>query len=218
MADTLTHDRAVELLPWLANGTLEPGERDAVREHSRSCVICRREIEALDAFAERAANSAAIDGAADEPAPDMRRINARIDALLERERRGSALLEALRGLAANRWRTAFALQSLVLAAVAAAWLVGREPAAEYTTLTTPERLGEGDYLRVVFDPGVDAASLGALLEDQGLVVAAGPSARGVYTLGFEAPQDPVGRDAVQAALAADPRVLFVQPVPGRDAQ
>lgn len=221
MADTLPHDRAIELLPWLANGTLAAGERDAVREHSRSCVICRREIEALESFAERAATRAAMDGGAAEQPPDMRRINARIDALIEREHRGAALLDMLRGLVSNRWRAAFAVQSLVLAAVAAAWFMTREPAAEYTTLTsmtTPEELGTGIHLRVVFDPGIDAVALAALLETQGLDVAAGPSPRGVYTLAFTAPLDAAGRDAVRAALAADPRVLFVQPVEGRHAQ
>ena len=40
----LTHERAIELLPWLINGTLRTAERDAVEHHVRMCIACRREL------------------------------------------------------------------------------------------------------------------------------------------------------------------------------
>lgn len=43
--DETTHTRTVELLPWLVNGTLEPGERRSVEEHLGSCLDCRSELE-----------------------------------------------------------------------------------------------------------------------------------------------------------------------------
>lgn len=220
MADALSHDRAVELLPWLVNGTLAPDERDAVSEHSRNCVICRRELEDLDALAQRAAREVAVDAGLQAP-PDMRRINARIDALRERERRGTALLDALRHWSADRWRLAFAVQTLVLAAVVIAWLMPVEPDAEFTTLTAPPGAvlpADRDYLRVVFDPGLDAAAIAAMLSEQGLAVAAGPSARGVYTLEFAPAREAAARQGVLANLQADERVLFAQPVAGSNVQ
>jgi hypothetical protein len=41
----LPHDRAFELLPWLVTGTLASAEREAVEEHARNCIACRRELE-----------------------------------------------------------------------------------------------------------------------------------------------------------------------------
>jgi RNA polymerase sigma factor (sigma-70 family) len=43
-ASGMQHSRAFELLPWLVNGTLGSPERDAVEDHVRTCIVCRREI------------------------------------------------------------------------------------------------------------------------------------------------------------------------------
>lgn len=40
----MTCDQAIELLPWLLNGTLEAGERDEVRRHLASCERCRQAL------------------------------------------------------------------------------------------------------------------------------------------------------------------------------
>jgi len=40
----MTCDQAIELLPWLLNGTLEAGERDEVRRHLASCGRCREAL------------------------------------------------------------------------------------------------------------------------------------------------------------------------------
>lgn len=45
------HQRTVELLPWLVNGSLEAGERQAVESHLADCSDCRDELIATrDAF------------------------------------------------------------------------------------------------------------------------------------------------------------------------
>lgn len=209
MAEPLPHDQASELLPWLANGTLAAGERDAVRAHARNCVHCRRELDDMEALAALMAA-----GTEPMPAPDMRRINARIDAHVARARRGPALLAALKSFAASPWRLAFVVQTSLVVALAVILLRAPAPEPAYSTLSTPAALPAGDYLRVVFDPGLEAPAIAALLATHGLAVAAGPSERGVYTLRFEAVADAAGRDAVRAALAADERVLFVQPATG----
>ena len=158
MAEPLPHDQASELLPWLANGTLDAGERDAVRAHARNCVHCRRELDDLQALA------AAIAPADAEylPVPDMRRINARIDAELERERRGPALLGAVKRFAGSPWRLAFAVQTVVVIALAAVLLRPPAPEPGYTTISNPPSLPAGDYLRVVFDRTTLAATSKAL--------------------------------------------------------
>lgn len=40
----MTCDQAIELLPWLLNGTLEAGERDEVRGHLATCDRCREAL------------------------------------------------------------------------------------------------------------------------------------------------------------------------------
>ena len=37
-------DQAIELLPWLLNGTLEAGEREEVRQHLETCSRCREAL------------------------------------------------------------------------------------------------------------------------------------------------------------------------------
>ena len=45
MSRPIGHERAFELLPWLVNGSLSGHERDEVEQHTRVCLLCRRELE-----------------------------------------------------------------------------------------------------------------------------------------------------------------------------
>lgn len=210
MAELLQHEEAIMLLPWLQNGTLDAPERDAVRAHAASCVICRRELAALEAVGRSIAASA---GGMPLPAPDMRRINARIDAELARKSRGHALLAAWHAWAANPWRVAFALQTAVLLVLALFLLrVPGTDEAPYTTLTAPASLAEGHYLRVIFTPELDGNTLDELLAPHRLAITDGPTPRGLYTLRFPDTADTAERAGALAALGDDARVLFVQPV------
>ncbi len=205
--EAMSHDAAIELLPWLVNESLHDSEREAVREHATSCIICRRELAELEALQQ------SIHAVAPEaPAPDMRRINARIDAQLERETRGRNLLAGIRRFFASPWRAAFAAQSLVLVVVAALWLQADTVEPEFRTLSATGTLPAGHYLRVVFDPTLEQAAIDALLAGAGLGVAAGPTARGVVTLRFGDTVAEADRAAVTEVLRNDARVLFVQPV------
>lgn len=40
----MTCDQAIEFLPWLLNGTLEPQEREEARQHLRTCERCRKAL------------------------------------------------------------------------------------------------------------------------------------------------------------------------------
>lgn len=210
--ETLSHEEAIELLPWLVNGSLPAGERDGVREHAASCVICRRELVQLEALNDSIAAGAARAACA---APDMRRINARIDAELERDRRGGVLLSKLRDWMQDPWLVAFAAQSLVLVVLVSVWLPARGPEAEFTTLTEPSILPVGNYVRVVFDPTLDAGAVADLLDDRPLAVFDGPSPRGVYTLRLDDDVPAAARSTIAAELLDQPGVLFAQPVTER---
>lgn len=207
--NVMSHEESIELLPWLVNDSLHGKEREAVQAHAKSCIICRRELAELEALQQ------SIHGmAAEVPEPDMRRINARIDAQLDRESRGQEILAAIRQFFASPWRVAFAAQSVALVAIAAFWLQSDTSEPQFRTLSTAETLPEGRYLRVVFDPNLEPATIDALLADAGLSVSAGPTERGVITLRFDDSVAEPDRSAVTDALRNDRRVLFVQPVAG----
>lgn len=211
--EALSHDEAIELLPWLVNGSLDAEERHAVGAHASDCVICRRE------FAELTALDAAIrSSATDVPAPDMRGINARIDARLERQTIGARIFAAVRNGLRSPWRIAFAVQTVALVVVVGLFLQAQRSAPEFTTLTTPATLPPGHYVRVVFDPTFETTAVTSLLVEFELRAVAGPSERGVYTLQFAESAGSGEREAAIAALRNDNRVLFAQPVRGGDGQ
>lgn len=209
----MTHEEAIELLPWLVNGSLDDEEREIVAAHATSCVTCRRELGELEVLGQ----SINLLGSQHEPpAPDMRRINRMIDAQLEAASPGRALADAWRRFSDSRWRVAFAVQSLVVVVAAGVLLLPREQEPLYTTLSNTEQLPAGQYLRVVFDPTLAPPEVDDILRANRLTVMAGPSARGVVTLRFADGVAQPERDATMARMQSDARVLFAQPVQGGD--
>jgi hypothetical protein len=207
----MTHDEARELLPWLLNDSLQTSEHERVREHAAHCVICRRELVLLRSLRESIADANATGPV---PDPDMRRINARIDAFMAKENRVRQWLARLRQFGGNPWRMVFAAQTAILLVVAAVvlWPSVRNP--EFTTLTTPQTLPDGQYFRVVFEPSLPAAELSSLLESLHLSIVDGPSGNGVYTLKLSTAAADADRDALVSTLLANSGVRFAQPVTG----
>lgn len=209
----MTHEAAIELLPWLINGSLDDEEHGAVTDHAASCVICRRELDELEVLQQSVVALASRTEAAE---PDMRRINARIDAQLQHESRGNSLVAAWREFSSSRLRLAFAIQTAALIAVVGVLLLPREPEPVFTTLTSTETIPAGHYLRVVFDPTVADGDVTGMLRTNRLSVVAGPSERGVFTLRFADAVTASEREVVLADMQGDSRILFAQPVAGGD--
>lgn len=209
--EAMSHEQARELIPWLVNGSLDAVEHDLVDQHARNCVICRRELAELQSLQEsisQASDPMAI------PAPDMRRINARIDALIDKQNRGQELMAKLREIMGSPWRVAFAMQTVLVLVFGAAFIWPQNEEPGFTTLTAPSDLPDGQYIRVVFDPNLDTAELSGLLEDLGLAVVDGPSERGVTTLHITTTVSVADRDAIVSGLLNIEGVLFAQPIPG----
>lgn len=209
--EPMTHDLAIELLPWLVNGSLDPDEREAVQLHTVSCIICRRELAELRMLHEAIGNAEAE---IEVPAPDMRRINARIDSQLENASRVGAWLAAARRLFGSPWRIAFVAQTIALLVVAVVWPRPEETQPVFQTLTTAEVLPAGHYLRVVLDPRIELAEVSGLLNANSLTVASGPSQRGVITLRFADGVADEERNAIINTIREDVQVLFAEPVEG----
>lgn len=205
----MPHEVAIELLPWLINDALSSDERDKVLDHAQSCVICRRETTELEHLRESVKR---VFSPVPIPAPDMRNINARIDALIRRQNLGRRWLSWIAEFFVSPWRIAFVTQTVLLVVLGIAMLWPTTRHAEFITLTQSQDLADGHYLRVVFGPDLTHARLGALLDDLGLSIVDGPSERGVYTLATENPMTVAERDAALTNLSNHPSVLFAQPV------
>lgn len=209
--DLIQHDEALELLPWLVNGSLDSSEHDAVKAHAKNCVICRRELAELRVVQQSVAT---LGESSEIPAPDMRRINARIDAALEQRTLAGLLAEYWHLMTASRLRVAFAVQSLVLVAVTVMIFLPQEPADRFTTLSTLETLPAGHYLCIVFDPTIPEEEAARMIEANQLSVVAGPSDRGVITLRFPDTLLANERRTILRGMQSESRILFVQPVEG----
>lgn len=205
--ESVSHEQAVELLPWLVNDSLGAQEQEAVRAHAKSCVICRREL--LDLEETRDSIVSASDSAM-IPEPDMRNINARIDALIDRQNRGRELLSRLREVFDSPWRIAFAAQTVFLIVLAGVLFWPEPRSVEFTTLTETQNLAEGQYIRVVFSPDLQQPQINTLLDAHALTIVDGPSMRGVYTLGFA--NTNIDDGTLLSSLQANSNVLFAEPV------
>ncbi len=197
------HDRAFDLLPWLVNGTLDSTQRDAVEQHVRTCIVCRRELK------EQRHLKAAL---CDQPT-----IHVSAHAgLAELDRRLDATPTA--GNRVREWGGRYAaLQPFAFATAAGiallAFLLWLTPLPEmgaegYATLAT--ETGETTKLiDVVFAQQTTAAEMVALLAEIDGEIVAGPSAVGRYSVRVA---DGRANDAQLTKavdrLAADPRVRF----------
>jgi hypothetical protein len=224
----LSHQQAAQVLPWFVNGTLTGQEHAAVEAHVRDCLRCRSELEQLNRWqgefsqmmherpvppavaSSRAAALIARAAAADGPAPVRESERTPLHAGRRR-----SVVDAIAAWVAvpSQWltaapRAAVLAISMLLVAGALTWsLLPRAPdTADFRTLTTPDSLPAGQYLRVVLHPQSDAGSMDRLLREFGLTIVAGPSEHGVYTLTLDIDDWP---QAV-ATLEADPAVLFAE--------
>jgi hypothetical protein len=203
--EQLTHESALQLLPWLVNGSLSGNEASAAREHALNCVICRRELESLELFQDQFSLASETVSA---PAPDMRNINRRIDELIEQQNSWQDAFVRVQEFARSPWRLAFVAQSIALLVLAGMILVPNPPEAEFTTLSNPTAAAPVDFVRVVFSPDLDELALSELLNEYGLTVISGPTERGVYTLSSDA----LDREQLVESLQSRTEVLFAQPV------
>lgn len=214
------HQQVWDLLPWLANGSADPAQTRLAEAHLRDCPDCRA---ALAREQQLAAGLRLPASVAPSPEAGLDRLMRRID------QAGSATARPAqpqtKGLAGLRsGRVAGALLGIgllelgaLVALVAAGWRLQADPPASqaapavYQTLTSPAGAsGPAARLRLVFDESRPVAELSALLQAQGLVVVAGPTANGVWSLGLPAGTDPAQADAAAQRLRQSPGVQFAE--------
>ncbi len=207
--NSVPHEQAMELLPWLINNSLSNDERVVVLDHAKYCVVCRREIKHLEHLRD---SIECLSGPVPIPVPDMRNINARIDRWIERQNFVRRSFSWIGGIFLSPWRTAYAVQTVLLVVLGAALLWPESRDAEFKTLTQSQELAVGHYVRVVFSPELTFAKQQALLDDLELRIVDGPTDRGVYTLATANSMAVEERDVALTHLSKNPGVIFAQAV------
>jgi hypothetical protein len=198
--EPLSHTSAFELLPWLVNGTLAGPERDAVEQHARACIACRRELKDQQALYAATRARRTVDVSAEA---GFDRLSSEIDATPAARRRWQ-----LRYTTAAPFAVAAAAGVAVLAILL--WLTPLPglDTDRYSTLATTPATSE-TLLDVVFADATTAAELQALLDEIGGEIVAGPTSLGRYSVRVagEHANDAQLRDLLER-LDADPRVKF----------
>ena len=191
--------RALELLPWYVNGTLEGAERELVGRQALTSLTCRKELERLRRLHRLIQRDDAEAVAADRG----------FERLMERINSGASQADARRRRRFFSWtRLAIAASLIAAVAVPFAWRAdgpAKSPAT-YETLSRVAAARDGARLRVVFAAGVPQAEQDALLARHELTVVGTPTADGVVTLRLAEGAEPAG---VVDALRGDPRITFV---------
>ncbi|MGR9089020.1 MAG: anti-sigma factor family protein [Gammaproteobacteria bacterium] len=196
------HERAALNLPWYVNGTLNEAEQADVRAHLAQCLVCRRELAALQVL------SSAVAARTREPRTEaaLARIHERCDDRSAQRRlfpwTAAAVLVIVAGLAGFVGINTGLLGSgsghhgyLTLGA--------RSINAPDVALVTA---------RIVFGHGVTERQLRELLLDAQAELIDGPTPRGAYTIALPRVSRDDDLQQAVAALRASERVLFVEPV------
>ena len=199
--------KALELMPWYANGTLEGEERELVARQVLASLTCRKEFERLRRLHQLIQRDDAEAAVTDR---EFERLMARIHASDGQEGSGAAA----RGRGLGWLQYALAATVIATAATSLWWgtLTSSTPPDTYETLTNSEPVDPASVrLRILFAPGVDATGQRELLESFGLTAIGPPAEDGVVTVAFPAGAD---RRAIVNGLRQDPRIGLVTTPPG----
>jgi hypothetical protein len=229
--DPATHEEAWLALPWLASGRLSQAERDKLEPHVRSCDACREEL----AFQRLLCNALTEpDRVIYAPGPSFRKLMDRIDGTAPRTRptvtTQPEVTRPRRPGAAFRpslWRPpglAWAASFILMVGLAGVVSTVRQSANPTYTTRSDAATAAASTLHVAFHHSVTVGEQAQVLRANGAHIVEGPDSVGIFGIapGLEtspdvAPERISGQlRALSARLRADPRVRWVEPVPGDD--
>ena len=233
--DSARHEEAWLALPWLANGRLSQAERDNIEPHVRACAACREEL----AFQRLLCNVLTEpDRVTYAPGPSFRKLMDRIDAsepqtgaaaagtrkVLEHTkapvtpiRRRSDSHVALWRPPGLAWAASFIL-AVGLGVVITTVYRSSDP--RYITLTqAPPRSPyvAPNVLHIAFNRSVTVDEAEAALRSNGARVVEGPDSSGILGVAPSAEQTNQALRLLSERLRADPRIRWIEPVPGDNA-
>jgi hypothetical protein len=227
--DPASHEEAWLSLPWLASGRLSQAERDKIEPHVRTCTACREEL----AFQRLLCNALTEpDRVTYAPGPSFRKLMDRIDGSSPRTR---PTLEPQRGARRtgasihrpSLWRPpglAWAASFILMLGLAGVIMTLRQTTNPSYTTRSDVATGAPNVLHIAFHRSVTVGEQAQVLRANGAHIVEGPDSVGVFGIapGLETsgdiPPERLSRQlrTLSAHLRADPRVRWVEPVPGDD--
>jgi len=230
--DPALHEEAWLALPFLANGRLSQAERDKIEPHVRGCDACREEL----AFQRLLCNTLTEpDRVTYAPGPSFRKLMERIDGAAPPTRKAAeqprtsatlARVRSRRWTNLSLWRPpglAWAASFVLMVGFAAVFITASRsmqpqlqpldtPLNTFTTHTdTPP--ATSNVLHISFYGTVTVGEAEAALRSTGAHIVDGPDEIGVFGVSPDTAKD---LHVLATRLRADPRVRWVEPIPGDD--
>ena len=211
---------AARLLPWYVSERLSVADAERVTQHLRQCGICRSDL--ADQRSLRAALRAG-DSIEYAPQTGLAKTLARIDELTRESDPRFADVRAARGggslqrrFGVTQWLAAAVIVQAVGLGVIGGWALIR-PAGDgspgrYETLSSTATLPNGQRIRAVFAESTTVGQLKELLATHHLLIVAGPSEAGVFTLAVTDAATSGSLEEFLAGLRSDAHVLLAEPV------
>jgi hypothetical protein len=239
-SDPATHEEAWLALPWLANGRLPQAERDKIEPHVRECAECREEL----AFQRLLCNTLTEpDRVTYAPGPSFRKLMDRIDGAAPKPRKATEpnKTAARPSPSQNRawgsrelslWRPpglAWAASFILMVGLAAVFATANRSALPPDTLQTYRThtdvpAAAPNVLHIIFQGSLTIGEAEEVLRSSDAHIVEGPDSQGIFgvapgTSGTNtAAPSRTTRElhVLWARLHTDPRVRWVEPVPGDD--
>ena len=224
----VNHEEVWLSLPWLANGRLSQAEREKLEPHVQTCAACREELALQRLFCNALTEPDRVTYA---PGPSFRKLMERIDGATPPARKAAeGTVTTLPQRANSRvplwrppglaWAASFVLAIGLTGALTSVYESSR-PA--YETHTDAAR-GAPHVLHIAFDRSVTVAEAEEAVRSTGARIVEGPD-NGIFAITpdvvatGEAMPEHVSREMhlLSARLRADPRIRWVEPIPGEDA-
>jgi len=224
--DPAIHEEARLALPWLANGRLSQGERDKIEPHVRGCAACREEL----AFQRLLCNVLTEpDRVTYAPGPSFRKLMDRIDGAAPQARKPGDSIRTAPTPARSRnrrwgsldislwrppglaWAASFVLM-VGLAGIVSSVYQKSQP--NYTTHTDAP-VPAPNVLHIAFNRTLTIGEAEEVLHSTGAHIVEGPDSTGIFGVAPSTSTND-GLHILSVRLRADPRVRWVQPVPGDD--
>jgi hypothetical protein len=238
--DPASHEEAWLALPWVANGRLTQAERDKYEPHVSECAECREEL----AFQRLLCNALTEpDRVTYAPGPSFRKLMDRIDGAAPQPRKATEsddkTLATLvpRSSRSRRWSSlevwrppglAWAASFILMVGLAAVFTTANRsappPDAPVYRTHTDAAAQASDVLHIIFQGSLTIGEVEEVLRSSDAHIVEGPDSQGIFGV---APGNGGSNNAAPARtnrelnvlwarLHTDPRVRWVEPVPGDD--
>lgn len=196
------HDEVQRLLPWMANGTLEPDEVELVEAHLAECAECRADLAADKRLAQDYASAPM----------DVESGWARIAPRLAEDR--AVVVEPAPGFWRRRVPVAWAAATpLAVAAAMALVFLNVTPAtdvgSEYRALGSATGAGSANIV-VLFDSNVPEKEFRAALDAVDARMIDGPTETGAYLVRVDAAR----RELALKSLRDNKAITLAEPIDG----